>query len=47
MSVHNFKKVMEEYPLFTDEILTKYPVDFCVEHAEFMIRVTFRLLGYA
>jgi hypothetical protein len=31
---------MEEYPPFTDEILTEYSVDFSVEQPEFMI------LGY-
>jgi SAM-dependent methyltransferase len=41
MSAHNFKKVMEEYPPFTDDFLTKHPVDFSVEQPEFMI------LGYA
>jgi hypothetical protein len=40
MSVHNLIKVMEEYPPFTDDFLKKYPVDFSVEHPEFMI------LGY-
>jgi hypothetical protein len=37
---------MEEYPPFTDDFLTKYPVDFSVEQPEFMIRATFGLLGY-
>jgi hypothetical protein len=37
---------MEKYPPFTDDFLKKYPVDLSVEHPEFMIRVTFRLLGY-
>lgn len=45
MSMHNLIEVTEEYPPFTGEILTKYPMDFSVEHPEFMIRVTFRLLS--